>query len=74
MRANDRVYTRRTASGSYAEYALALEEEVHPLPVKVDFKQGAGILGPMGPHIMRCITRRRRALPKPSSCTGQVEV
>ena len=48
VRANDRVYTRRTASGSYAEYALALEEEVHPLPVKVDFKQGAGIWVPYG--------------------------
>jgi NADPH2:quinone reductase len=48
VRANDRVYTGRTASGSYAEYALALEEEVHPLPAKVDFKQGAGIWVPYG--------------------------
>jgi NADPH2:quinone reductase len=47
-RANDRVYTARNASGSYAEYALALEEEVHPLPAKVDFKQGAGIWVPYG--------------------------
>jgi NADPH:quinone reductase len=43
-----RVYTGRTASGSYAEYALALEEEVRPLPAKVDFKQGAGIWVPYG--------------------------
>jgi len=48
VRAKDRVYTGRTASGSYAEYALALEEEVHPLPAKVDFKQGAGIWVPYG--------------------------
>ena len=48
VRANDRVYTGRTVSGSYAEYALALEEEVHPLPAKVDFKQGAGIWVPYG--------------------------
>src|SRR5215470_12193378 len=48
VRANDRVYTGRTASGSYAEYALALEEEVHSLPAKVDFKQGAGIWVPYG--------------------------
>jgi NADPH:quinone reductase len=48
VRANDRVYTARTASGSYAEYALALEQEVHPLPAKVDFKQGAGIWVPYG--------------------------
>ena len=43
VRANDRVYTGRTVSGSYAEYTLALEEEIHLLPAKVDFKQGAGI-------------------------------
>jgi NADPH:quinone reductase len=48
VRVNDRVYTARTASGSYAEYALALEEEVHLLPAKVDFKQGAGIWVPYG--------------------------
>ena len=30
VRANDRVYTGRTASGSYAEYALALEEGALP--------------------------------------------
>jgi NADPH:quinone reductase len=48
VRAHDRVYTGRTASGSYAEYALALEEEVHSLPGKVDFKQGAGIWVPYG--------------------------
>jgi len=48
VRANDRVYTGRTVSGSYAEYTLALEEEVHLLPAKVDFKQGAGIWVPYG--------------------------
>ena len=48
VRANDRVYTGRTVSGSYAEYTLALEEEVHSLPGKVDFKQGAGIWVPYG--------------------------
>jgi NADPH:quinone reductase-like Zn-dependent oxidoreductase len=30
------------------EYALALEEQVHPLPAKIDFKQGAGIWVPYG--------------------------
>jgi NADPH2:quinone reductase len=48
VRPNDRVYTGRTVSGSYAEYALALEEQVHLLPVKVDFKEGAGIWVPYG--------------------------
>jgi NADPH:quinone reductase len=44
----DRVYTGRTISGSYAEYALALEEQVHLLPAKIDFKQGAGLWVPYG--------------------------
>src|SRR6201981_1575814 len=45
---DDRVYTARTLTGAYAEYALALEEQVHPLPAKIDFKQGAGIWVPYG--------------------------
>ena len=43
VKRNDRVYTGRTLTGAYAEYALALEEQVHALPEKIDFKQGAGI-------------------------------
>src|SRR6202040_4205923 len=30
-----RVYTARTVSGAYAEYALALESQVHALPEKI---------------------------------------
>ena len=48
VRRGDRVYTARTITGAYAEYALALEEQVHPLPAKIDFKQGAGIWVPYG--------------------------
>ncbi|MFY9835645.1 MAG: NADPH:quinone reductase [Xanthobacteraceae bacterium] len=44
----DRVYTARTLTGAYAEYALALEEQVHLLPANIDFKQGAGIWVPYG--------------------------
>ena len=44
----DRVYTARTLTGAYAECALALEEQVHPLPANIDFKQGAGIWVPYG--------------------------
>ena len=44
----DRVYTGRTLTGAYAEYALALEEQVHLLPANIDFKQGAGIWVPYG--------------------------
>ena len=48
MKRGDRVYTGRTLTGAYAEYALALEEQVHPLPPNIDFKQGAGIWVPYG--------------------------
>lgn len=43
-----RVYTAKTISGAYAEYALALEEQVHALPDKIGFGQGAGVWVPYG--------------------------
>jgi NADPH2:quinone reductase len=48
VKRGDGVYTARTLTGAYAEYALALEEQVHSLPAKIDFKQGAGIWVPYG--------------------------
>jgi NADPH2:quinone reductase len=48
VKRGDRVYTAKTLTGAYAEYALALEEQVHPLPAKIDFKQGAGLWVPYG--------------------------
>ena len=48
VKAGDRVYTARTLSGAYAQYALALEEQVHPLSSKLNFNQGAGIWVPYG--------------------------
>ena len=46
VKAGDRVYTARTVTGAYAEYALTLEEQVHPLPEKISFAQGAGVWVP----------------------------
>jgi len=43
-----RIYTARTVSGAYAEYALALESQVQPLPDKISFAQGAGVWVPYG--------------------------
>src|SRR5262249_56962665 len=37
-----------TLTGCYAEYTLAGESQVHPLPTKVSFAQGAGIWVPYG--------------------------
>jgi NADPH:quinone reductase len=48
VKAGDRVYTARTLSGSYAEYTLAQENQVQPLPDDVAFAQGAGIWVPYG--------------------------
>jgi len=43
-----RVYTAKTVTGAYAEYALALENQVQALPGKINFSQGAGIWVPYG--------------------------
>ncbi len=48
VKAGDRVYTAKTVTGTYAEYALALEEQVHSLPDKISFGQGAGVWVPYG--------------------------
>ncbi len=44
----DRVYTAKTVSGSYAEYTLALESQVHRLPEKISYSQGAAVWVPSG--------------------------
>jgi NADPH2:quinone reductase len=46
VRPGDRVYVAKTVTGAYAEYALALESQVHPLPPNVTFSQGAGVWVP----------------------------
>jgi NADPH:quinone reductase len=48
VKPGDRVYTATTISGAYAEYALALEPQVLPLPEKTSFAQGAGLWIPYG--------------------------
>jgi NADPH:quinone reductase len=48
VRLGDRVYTAKTLTGAYAEYALALEEQVNSLPEKISFTQGAGVWVPYG--------------------------
>jgi NADPH2:quinone reductase len=46
VKPGDRVYVAKTVTGAYAEYALALENQVHPLPEHVTFSQGAGVWVP----------------------------
>lgn len=39
----DRVYTAGSISGAYAEKALCLESQIHPLPAQVSYDQGAAV-------------------------------
>ena len=48
VKAGDRVYTAQTLTGAYAEYTLALEDQVHRLPQNISFEQGAGVWVPYG--------------------------
>jgi NADPH2:quinone reductase len=48
VKPGDRVYTAKTQSGAYAEYALALESQVNRLPEKISFAQGAALWVPYG--------------------------
>jgi NADPH:quinone reductase len=48
VKPGDRVYVAKTLTGAYAEYALTLESQVHPLPARITFSQGAGIWVPYG--------------------------
>ncbi len=48
VKPGDRVYVAKTVTGAYAEYALTLESQVHPLPEKITYAQGAGVWVPYG--------------------------
>src|SRR5215470_1000614 len=48
VKTGDRVYVAKNITGTYAEYALALESQVFPLPDNVSFSQGAGVFIPYG--------------------------
>ncbi len=48
LKPGQRVYTARTISGAYAELALCSRSQVHPLPERVSFAQGAGLWVPCG--------------------------
>ena len=58
----DRVYTVRTVTGAYAELALCEASQVHPLPEKARFAQGAAMCVPYG-TAYRALFHRARAVP-----------
>jgi len=43
VKPGDRVYVGHPITGTYAEFALALDSQVHRLPERVSFTQGAGV-------------------------------
>src|SRR5215831_16673889 len=43
VKPGDRVYSARSVSGTYAEFALCTTEQVHPLPANISFVQGAAM-------------------------------
>lgn len=61
VKPSDRVYVANTVSGAYAEYALVMERQVHPLPAKITYTQGAGVWVPYGTayHALYQRTRAR---------------
>jgi NADPH:quinone reductase len=48
VKPGERIYTAKTITGAYAEYALADESQIYPLPGKISFAQGAGLWVPYG--------------------------
>ncbi len=57
-----RVYTAGSISGTYAEMSLCEDLQVHPLPEKVSFEQGAGVHVPYG-AAYHALFQRARAVP-----------
>jgi NADPH:quinone reductase len=62
FRIGDRVYTDKTVTGSYAEMTLANVENVHLLPQRATFQQGAGV-GTAGGTAYRGLFQRGRGQP-----------
>ena len=58
----ERVYTSGTLTGAYAEAALCKEAEIHPLPDRVSFEQGAAMGVPYA-TAYRALFQKARALP-----------
>lgn len=61
VKSGDRVYTAKTLTGAYSEYALTLESQVFPLPAKISFAQGSGVWVPYGTayHALNQCTKAR---------------
>jgi NADPH:quinone reductase len=61
FKAGDRVYIGGSRTGTYAEYALCEAAQVHPLPEKISFVQGAAVNTPYA-AAYRALFQRARAV------------
>ena len=61
VRVGDRVYVGDSLTGACAEYALCLPSQVHRLPEKISFSQGAGVNVPCA-TAHRALFNRARAV------------
>lgn len=55
----DRVYTGGSLTGTYAERCLCREDQVHPLPARLSFAQGAAVHVPYA-TAFRALHRKAR--------------
>ena len=60
--AGDRIFLTGTVSGAYAEKALCLDHQVHPLPKGISFSQGAAVNTPYS-AAYHALFHRARAIP-----------
>jgi NADPH2:quinone reductase len=60
VKPGDRVYTSDTITGTYAEFALCEEKNIHRLPAGITFQQGAAINIPYA-TAYRALYQRARA-------------
>jgi NADPH2:quinone reductase len=61
LRTGARVYTASSLTGTYAEQVVCLDVQVHPLPERITFAQGAGIAIPYA-TAYRALFHRARAV------------
>jgi len=62
VKVGERVYTAGTVTGAYAEKTLCNETQVHSLPEKISFAQGAAVNTPYA-TAYRALFQRAKALP-----------
>jgi len=61
-KAGERVYVSDTSAGAYAEFCLCGIDDIHPLPDKISFAQGAALSTPYA-TAYRALIQRAKAVP-----------